>query len=276
MKTLEGRVAVVTGASSGIGFACAKALAAEGCRLVIASQSAERLARAESALVDAGAEVLAVATDVEQRTEVERLAERTLDHYGEVHVLVNNAGVYVPGFAWEVPLEDWEWVIGVNLWGPVYGIQTFVPHLLQQDEAHVVNVASAGGLMTAPCHSPYSASKHALVGLSKALRAEFAMKQANVGVTLVCPGGVATSISTQAERSGPGGKPRGGFEMAPEVSAIFDAVDQTVDTGIPSDEVGGMIRRAILEDQFWVLPNAEVYHPVFDAELAELKAGLSN
>ncbi len=275
MKTLQDRVAVVTGASSGIGLACAKALAADGCKLVIASQNADRLSLAEAELADAGAEVLAVPTDVENRAEVERLAERTLDHYGEVHVLVNNAGVYVPGYAWEVPIEDWEWVIGVNLWGPVFGIQAFVPHLLQQDEAHVVNVASAGGLMTAPCHSPYSASKHALVGLSKALRAEFAMKQAKVGVTLVCPGGVSTSISTQAERSGPGGRPRGEFEMAPEVSAIFDAVDHTVDTGVPSEDVGAMIRQAVLEDRFWVLPNAEVYHPVFDAELDELKRGLS-
>ncbi len=276
MKTLEGRVAVVTGASSGIGLACAKAFAADGCKLVIASQNAERLAGAEAELADAGAEVLAVPTDVEKRAEVERLAEQTLERYGAVHVLVNNAGVYVPGFAWEVPLEDWEWVIGVNLWGPVYGIQTFVPHLLEQDEAHVVNVASAGGLMTAPCHSPYSASKHALVGLSKSLRAEFAMKQANVGVTLVCPGGVATSISTQVERSGPGGEPRGAFEMGPEVAAIFDAIDQTVDTGIPSEDVGAMIRQAILEDQFWVLPNAEVYYPVFDAEMAQLKSGISS
>lgn len=276
MKTLEGRVAVVTGASSGIGLACAKSLAAAGCRLVIASQSAERLARAEAELREAGAEVLAVQTDVEQREDVERLAERTLDQYGAVHVLVNNAGVYVPGYAWEVSRKDWEWVIGVNLWGPVYGIQSFVPHLLEQDEAHVVNVASAGGLMTAPCHSPYSASKHALVGLSKALRAEFAMKQANVGVTLVCPGGVSTDISTQVERSGPDGEARGAFEMAPEVAAIFEAIDQTVDTGIPSDDVGEMIRRAILENEFWVLPNAEVYHPVFDAELSEIKRGISS
>ncbi|MEM9173781.1 MAG: SDR family NAD(P)-dependent oxidoreductase [Myxococcota bacterium] len=276
MKTLEGRVAVVTGASSGIGLACAKSLAAAGCRLVIASQSAERLARAEAELREAGAEVLAVQTDVEQREDVERLAERTLDQYGAVHVLVNNAGVYVPGYAWEVSRKDWEWVIGVNLWGPVYGIQSFVPHLLEQDEAHVVNVASAGGLMTAPCHSPYSASKHALVGLSKALRAEFAMKRANVGVTLVCPGGVSTDISTQVERSGPDGEARGAFEMAPEVAAIFEAIDQTVDTGIPSDDVGEMIRRAILENEFWVLPNAEVYHPVFDAELSEIKRGISS
>ena len=276
MKTLEGRVAVITGASSGIGLACAKAFAQDGCKLVIASQNAERLARAEEELASLGAEVLAVPTDVEKRDEVERLADLTLERYGAVHILVNNAGVYTPGFAWEVPREEWEWVIGVNLWGPVNGIQAFTPHLLAQEEAHIVNVASAGGLMTAPCHAPYSASKHALVGISKSLRAEFSIKQANVGVTLVCPGGVATSISSQVETTGPGGKPRGSIEMAPEVSAIFDAIDQTVETGVSSDEVGEMVRRAILENQFWVMPNAEVYYPVFDAELAEIKAGISS
>ncbi len=276
MKQLRDRIAVVTGASSGIGLACAKAIAREGCKLVVASQNAERLRRAEEELVGLGAEVLAVLTDVGRREDVERLAERTLERYGAVHVLVNNAGVYAPGYAWEIRPEDWEWVIGVNLWGPVYGIQTFTPHLLEQEEGHIVNVASAGGLMTAPCHSPYSASKHALVGLSKALRVELAMKQAKVGVTLVCPGGVATSISSQLETTGPGGEPRGAVEMAPEVAAIFDAIDRTVEEGVSSDDVGEMIRRAILENQFWVLPNAEVYYPVFDAELAEIKAGISS
>lgn len=276
MKTLAGRVAVITGASSGIGFACAQAFARDGCKLVLASQNEERLNRAAEELAGQGAEVLAVPTDVEQRSDVERLAARTIDHYGAVHVLVNNAGVYAPGYAWEVSHEDWEWVIGVNLWGPVYGIQAFTKHLLEQEEAHIVNVASAGGLMTAPCHSPYSASKHAIVGLSKSLRAEFAMKQANVGVTLVCPGGVSTNISSQFETTGPGGQPREAVEMAPDVAAIFDAIDKTVEDGISSEEAGEMIRRAILENEFWVLPNAEVYHPVFDAELAEIKAGISN
>jgi len=276
METLEGRVAVITGASSGIGFACAKAFANDGCKLVIASQNVERLGRAEAELVGLGAEVIAVPTDVEQRADMEHLAERTLDHYGAVHVLVNNAGVYTPGYAWEISREEWEWVIGVNLWGPINGIQIFTKHLLAQEEAHIVNVASAGGLMTAPCHAPYSASKHAIVGMSKSLRAEFAMKQANVGVTLVCPGGVATSISSQFETTGPGGQPRGDVEMAPEVSAIFDAIDQTVETGVSSDDAAAMIRRAILENEFWVLPNAEVYHPVFDSELAAIKAGISS
>lgn len=102
------------------------------------------------------------------------------------------------------------------------------------------------------------------------------MKQAKVGVTLVCPGGVATSINSQFETTGPGGKPRGHVEMAPEVSAIFDAIEQTVETGVSSEAVGAMVRRAILEDEFWVLPNAEVYYPVFDAELAGIKGGISS
>ncbi len=274
MKTLEGRVAVVTGASSGIGLAVAKDLARQGMSIVMASQNAERLTRAEAEVSALGAAVLAVPTDVEKKEEVDRLAARTLDRFDAVHVLVNNAGVYAPGFAWALSDEEWKWVFGVNLWGTVYGVQAFTPHLLEQDEGHIVNVASAGGLMTAPCHGPYTASKHAVVGLSKGLRAELAIKQANVGVTLVCPGGVATSISSQLETTGPGGKPRENVSLAPEVAAIFDAIDETVETGVPSEAVGEMVRRAILEDQFWVLPNAECYFPVFDSELAEVKAGI--
>lgn len=271
MKDLGGKVAVVTGASSGIGLGIAKELAGRGLSIVMASQSEERLSRAAEEVAASGAEVLAVATDVAKKSDLERLAERTLERFGAVHVLVNNAGVYAPGYAWEISDADWDWVVDVNYWGTVNGIRVFMPHLLEQDEAHVVNVSSAGGLMTAPGHGPYTSTKHAIVGLSKGLRAELAMKQAKVGVTLVCPGGVATKISSQFERSGPGGQPRGEKPLPAEVAAIFEAVDQTVETGISSEDVGRMVHRAIVEDRFWVLPNAEVYFPVFDHEFAELK-----
>lgn len=276
MKSIEGRVAVVTGASSGIGLAVAKELARGGMSVVLASQNPERLARAEAEVAAIGADVLAVATDVGDEQDVFRLAERTLDRFGAVDVLVNNAGVYVPGFSWEISDEDWKWVMDVNLWGPIYGLRAFMPHLLARDEAHVVNVSSAGGLMTAPCHGPYTSSKHALVGLSKGLRSELAIKQAAVGVTLVCPGGVATSISSQPETTGPGGVPRERPPLAPEIEALWQAVDATVESGIASEDVGAMVRRAILENQFWVLPNAEVYYPVFEHESAEMKAGISS
>ena len=186
-------------------------------------------------------------------------------------MLVNNAGVYAPGYLWELEDRDWEWVVDVNYWGTVNGIRIFMPHLLAQDEAHVVNVASAGGLMTAPCHGPYTSTKHAIVGLSKGLRGELAIKQANVGVTLVCPGGVATNITSQFERSGPGGRPRGDKPLPPEIAALWKAVDATVEGGISSDDVGRMVHRALVENRFWVLPNAECYFPVFDREFAELK-----
>ncbi|MBW2268499.1 MAG: SDR family NAD(P)-dependent oxidoreductase [Deltaproteobacteria bacterium] len=273
MKTLEGRVAVVTGASSGIGLAVAAEFARQGMSVVIASQNAERLAKAEEQISSMGAPVLAVPTDVEDRGAVERLASATLDRFGAVHVLVNNAGVYAPGYAWEISDDDWEWVVGVNLWGTVYGIKAFMPHLLAQEEAHVVNVASAGGLMTAPCHGPYAATKHAIVGLSKGLRAEFAIKQARVGITLVCPGGVATNITSQMQTTGPGGRPREGPALAPEVQALWDGIDGAVDAGISPDAVGPMVSEAILADRFWVLPNAECFFDVFDREMSDLKAG---
>lgn len=274
MKSLEGKVAVVTGASSGIGFGIAKELAQQGVSVVLASQNAERLARAEAELASSGADLLAVPTDVEKKEEVERLAERTLERFGGVHILVNNAGVYAPGYLWEIREEDWEWVLGVNLWGTIHGLRAFVPHLLEQEEAHVVNVSSAAGLMTTPCHSPYTATKHAIVGISKGLRAEFAMKQANIGVTLVCPGGVATNINSQLDTTGPGGQPRPRTEMPAEVAALWDAIDKTVEEGISSDEVGRMVRQAIVENHFWVLPNAECYFPIFDHEIAEVKAAI--
>lgn len=273
MKSLEDRVAVVTGASSGIGRAVAAEFARRGMKVVIASQNAERLSQAEAELASIGAPILAVPTDVGDRDAVDRLAEATLERFGAVHVLVNNAGVFAPGYTWEISDVDWQWVFGVNLWGTVWGIETFMPHLLAQDEGHIVNVSSAGGLMTSAMNGPYTASKHAVVGLSKGLRTELAMKQANVGVTLVCPGGVVTNITSQLETTGPGGKPREDVELAPEVQNLWAAMNQVADTGIAADECGVMIAQAILENRFWLLPNGECYFGVFDQELAELKAG---
>ncbi len=189
---------------------------------------------------------------------------------------MNNAGVYAPGYAWELGDDDWDWVVDVNYWGTVNGIRVFMPHLLEQDEAHVVNVSSAGGLMTAMCHGPYTSTKHAIVGLSKGLRVEVAMKESNVGVTLVCPGGVATNISSQFDRSGPDGKPRGERPVPPEVKELWKAVDATVDGGISSDEVGRMVHQAITENVFWVLPNAECYFPIFDQEFEDMKNAIRN
>jgi len=271
VEQLEGRVAVVTGASTGIGRGIARAFATAGMRVVLASQNPDRLAAAVDELRAEGAEVVGVPTDVSVEAAVRALATATLDTFGAVHVLVNNAGVWAPGYAWEISRADWEWVIGVNLWGPIHGIRVFVPHLLEQPEAHVVNVSSAGGLMAATVHSPYSTAKHGLVGLSKGLRADLALKGANVGVTLVCPGAVSTAIMSQIENTGPGGVPRGTVELAPEVQAAWDSIGAYTDAGIPADDVGDMVVTAIRENRFWLLPNAQVFHPVFEQELDDLE-----
>lgn len=272
MHKLEGRVAVVTGASTGIGRSIAVECARAGMQVVLASPHAERLDAAVERVRAVGGRAIGVPTDVSDPAAVERLAQATLAEFGAVHLLVNNAGVYRPGYMWELSLDEWEWVLGVNLWGTIHGIRTFVPHMLQQPEGHVVNVSSTGGLMTTPAHGPYTASKHAMVGLSKGLRAELAMKGAPIGVTLVCPGMVATDIISQLDRIGPGGRPKPP-NLAPEVAALWETIRTVTNQGIPADDVGPMVLDAVRNDRFWLLPNGEQFFPIFDAELRALEAG---
>jgi NAD(P)-dependent dehydrogenase (short-subunit alcohol dehydrogenase family) len=273
VEKLEGRVAVVTGASTGIGRAAARSFAQQGMKVVLASQNAERLAAATDDLAKEGFDVLGVPTDIGDEAQVFALADKALEVYGAVHVLVNNAAVFAPGYMWDIPGADWRWVVDVNLWGPIHGIRAFVPHMLDLDEAHVVNVSSAGGLMPAGVHGPYCTTKHAVVGLSKALRADLGIKGANVGVTVVCPGAVKTAITSQLSTNGPGGIPRGTVDLPPEVDAAFGSILSYTDAGIPADGVGDMIVDAVRGNHFWLLPNAEVFFPVLDQQLEDLKAG---
>ena len=272
MKELKDRVAVVTGASTGIGRSIALECARAGMRVVMASQNATRLAAAVEQVRATGAPVIGVTTDVGDLAAVERLAEATLAEFGAVHLLVNNAGVFRPGYLWEISLEEWEWVVRTNLWGTVYGIKVFLPHMLAQPEGHVVNVSSTGGLMTTPVQGPYTATKHAIVGLSKGLRADLGMKGAAIGVTVVCPGMVATNITSQLETTGPGDKPMA-VELPREVAELWDVMRTVTDQGIPADAVGPMVLAAVRDNRFWLLPNGEQFFPVFEQELRSLEAG---
>jgi NAD(P)-dependent dehydrogenase (short-subunit alcohol dehydrogenase family) len=232
MESIDGKVAVVTGAASGLGFAMASRFASGGAKVVLADVAAPQLERAASELAAGGAEVLAVPTDVTQPAAVDELARRAFDHFGRVHVVCNNAGLVVGGPTWEIELADWHRLLDVNLWGVVHGVHAFVPRLLEQGEpAHVVNTASMAGVMTLASLAPYVASKHAVVGLSEVLARDLAAVEAPIGVSVVCPGFVPTRLGRE-DRDAPVPPPAPG-----RVSA---------------DDVAARVHEAILEDRFYV------------------------
>lgn len=192
---LAGRVAVVTGAASGIGRALAEAFAAEGMSVVLADIEAEALAETEASVRAAGAATLVQQVDVRSPEQVQAMADATMAAFGRVDVVCNNAGVVghvVP--TWEATPAEWEWVLGVNITGVVNGIRAFVPLMLEQNSGHIVNTASIAGLATIPYLAPYSASKHAVVAISESLQKELDARQSAVRVTALCPGFVRTKI----------------------------------------------------------------------------------
>lgn len=192
-------VAVITGAASGIGRGLAERFAAEGMKIVLADVEAEPLAELASDLRTKGVTVLAVTTDVSNPDAVENLAVQTLDTFGAVHILFNNAGVVCSRPIWEHTLADWEWVLGVNLWGVIHGIRSFVPRMLEQGDAcHIVNTASILGLVGGSGEGIYKVSKHGVVVLSETLADELTQKGANVQVHVLCPGWVRTGILESA------------------------------------------------------------------------------
>jgi NAD(P)-dependent dehydrogenase (short-subunit alcohol dehydrogenase family) len=258
MKNVRGKVAVVTGAASGIGLAMARRFAAEGMRVVLADVEPGPLAAAERGLREAGATVLAVQTDVAQGSEVEALARRTVDTFGGVHVLCNNAGVVAGGPVWERTLGDWEWVLGVNLWGVIHGIRVFVPIMLGQDaDAHIVNTASMAGLISAPFNAIYNVTKFGVVTLSESLHHELTALGARVKVSVLCPGWINTRIA-DAERNRPE-EHRPGAEppATPQVQMMQQAVRQMLASGLPPERVAGLVLSAIREGRFYVLTHPE-------------------
>ncbi len=251
MQEFTDRVAVVTGGASGIGFGLASAFAAQRMKIVLADIEAPALSEAVGKLEAGGAEVLGVRTDVSDAEQVQRLADAAVDRFGAVHVLCNNAGVGAGGLSWEVPLDTWEWVLGVNLWGVIHGVRSFVPILMQQPEAHVVNTASVAGLVAGPFMGPYNASKHAVVAISETLHHEMALMAPQVKVSVLCPGWVRTRIADSARnRPGADGPDPGGA-----ASGFALALQPLIDQGMAPDELALTVLDAIRAERFWILPH---------------------
>ena len=255
MKEFRDKVAVVTGAASGIGRGLAEACAREGMKVVLADVDEAALAQTERELKDSGADVIAVRTDVSESTEVEALARRTLEAFGAAHLLFNNAGVGAGTTVWESTLEDWQWVLGVNLWGVIHGVRTFVPLMLGQgDECHIVNTASMAGLVSGPALGVYKVAKHGVVSLSETLCCELAIMKAKVGVSVLCPGGVNTRIM-DSERNRPADlqNASAGESAHPVVAQAEAMLRQLVETGLPPSQVAEAVFEAIRDERFYIL-----------------------
>jgi NAD(P)-dependent dehydrogenase (short-subunit alcohol dehydrogenase family) len=256
MKDFQDKVAVVTGAASGIGRALAHRFARAGMRVVLADIESGALDEAAREVGSAGAATLAVRTDVSKAADVEALAAAALHRFGAVHVVCNNAGVAQSGLAWRHTLADWEWILGVNLWGVIHGVRVFTPILLSQGgEGHIVNTASLAGLFSGPGTAIYNVTKHAVVTLSETLFQELILLGSAVRVSVLCPGFVATRIM-DAERNRPAaladrGEPPPGFELQEAIGR------QLLAAGSPPAMVADCVFAAIEAERFYVLPHPE-------------------
>jgi NAD(P)-dependent dehydrogenase (short-subunit alcohol dehydrogenase family) len=192
MKDLKGKVALVTGAASGIGQATSLKFAQEQADLVITDLNEDGLNDTAEQIRALGRKVLPIRTDIARREEVEALCNNALEEFGRVDILMNNAGVALYADIIDTDLADWEWMLGINLWGPIYALHFLLPHMVARKSGHIINIASWMGLLGQPANGAYAASKFGIVGLSESLRAE--LERFGIGVTVVCPGIVQTNI----------------------------------------------------------------------------------
>jgi len=262
MFDFAGKVAVITGAASGFGRAFADKGAALGMKLVLADIDEAALARAVDELRGAGAQVIGVRTDVSREADVAALAQATLDAFGKVHLLFNNAGVATVGFIWENSAHDWSWVFGVNVMGVANGVRVFTPIMLRQDEpAHIVNTSSVAGLVTAPGIGVYNASKHAVVALSETLHHDLRNAGAPIGCSLLCPAFVPTGIA-DAERTRPAGLRNEGAPTRSQQAAGLQ-LQRAVQAGKKSAaDIAELTFDAVREGRFYVLTHPAIMDSV--------------
>lgn len=256
MKNLEGKVAAVTGAASGIGRAMALAFAGEGMHVALADVDEERLGPVAEEVRARGVRALSFRVDVSRAAEVDTFSENILLNFGAVHLVCNNAGVSPLGAAWENSVDDWRWILGVNLWGVIHGVRAFTPRLIAQGEGHIVNTASVAGIICPAGSGAYNATKHAVLALSESLHHDLRERGSTVGVSVLCPAYVPTGIA-DSERNRPGG-----FQATPkskETLAREAMLKKAVASGRRSAaEVAAAVVLAVKEERFYILTHPRI------------------
>jgi NAD(P)-dependent dehydrogenase (short-subunit alcohol dehydrogenase family) len=251
LQDFLGRTAVITGGASGIGLGMARSFAARGMQLVLADLDEELLKAAEKEFSAAGTSVVCQVCDVSKLEDVERLAEVTMDRFGAVHVVCSNAGVGIPTSARNVKLADWEWIINVDLWGPIYAVKTFLPLIEEQGVGHINATSSMAGLISSQMMGAYNVAKHGVVALMAAVERELRAKKSNVRASVLCPGPINTNISRHSVDFRPGrGKPKGDSEKAGKLAGNIQAA---LEQGMHPDEVGELVANAVEQEKFWIL-----------------------
>ena len=268
MKDFAGKVAVITGAASGIGKATATRFAAEGMKVVMADIEEAALNEAVKSLVNAGHEVIGVPTDVSKWDAIQALAETTMEEFGGVNVVHNNAGVVVSGPVEELTLADWEWVLGVDLWSVIYGVKAFVPLIKQTGEGHVVNTASTAGLQSSSTIAPYNVAKFGVVAITETLRKELEAAGSPVSASVLCPGAINTQI-VNSKRNRDAASAKDHKDSQAETAFEKHAGQLLSQQGKDPADVAEMVYNAIVKNDFWILT-----HPAWIDVLKQRVAAL--
>jgi NAD(P)-dependent dehydrogenase (short-subunit alcohol dehydrogenase family) len=256
MKELKGKVAAVTGAASGLGRAMALAFASEGMHLALSDIDEAGLSRTRDEVAALGVRSFSMRVDVSNAADVNTFAQKCEKELRGIHVVCNNAGVAVSGAVWENDEAEWQWILGVNLWGVVHGVRAFAPRLIAQDEGHIVNTASVAGLICAPGMGAYCVSKHAVVALSESLHHDLAERGSRVGVSVLCPAYVPTGIA-DSERNRPSGISVSGKSR--ERLAKEAALKKAVAAGkLSADDVARAVVAAVKQNRFYVLTHPAI------------------
>jgi NAD(P)-dependent dehydrogenase (short-subunit alcohol dehydrogenase family) len=266
MSDIQGRVAFVTGGASGLGLSMARSLLKRGASVMLADRDAEGLERAVAELSSETNQVASVVCDVADASEIEKAAQATIDHFGKVHIVVNNAGVGLGGQPGEIALQDWRWIVDINLMGVVHGIEVFTPLIQSHGEGgHIINTGSMAGHVAPGGMGPYNATKYAVVGYSEGLKAELAPH--NIGVSVLCPGWVRTNIHTTGF-----GRPSGGptLEEAKD-DPQFQEMDAVIKGGLDPDKVADWVADCVEANRLYIFTH-EMMKIGIDMKYAQIQA----